>query len=161
MHLLDFRVLASMMMMMYFIHSRRNTVTHSPSLSKSKWGQDVHPRIEPDRQLPSTTRQMDNAMVSLWFWVPFCYPIPILLRGLCSSSYFGPRTCGGGITNVSKSKCVETYDGPAWLLMATLFSAPFQGFARQSGIQVFRLYSSSSPGIGSQWRPMMVPRGDW
>ena len=56
---------------------------------------------------------------------------------------------------------METYDGPAWRLMATPLSAPFQGFARRSGIQVFRLYSSPSPGIGSQWRPMMVPRGDW
>jgi hypothetical protein len=40
---------------------------------------------------------------------------------------------------------METYDGPAWRLMATPLSAPFQGFARQTGIQVFRLYSRPSP----------------
>jgi hypothetical protein len=40
---------------------------------------------------------------------------------------------------------METYDGPAWLLMATPLSAPFQGFARPWGIQVFRLYSRQSP----------------
>jgi hypothetical protein len=37
---------------------------------------------------------------------------------------------------------METYDGPAWRLIAISWSAPFQGFARCSGIQVFRLYSS-------------------
>jgi hypothetical protein len=40
---------------------------------------------------------------------------------------------------------METYDGPAWRLMATPLSAPFQGFARRSRIQVFRLYSGPSP----------------
>jgi hypothetical protein len=45
---------------------------------------------------------------------------------------------------------METYDGPAWRLIATSFvfspkhrgaldRLPFQGFARRSGIQVFRL----------------------
>ena len=51
---------------------------------------------------------------------------------------------------------METYDGPAWRLIATSFvfspkhrgaldCLPFQGFARRSGIQVFRLYSRASP----------------
>ena len=51
---------------------------------------------------------------------------------------------------------METYDGPAWRLISTSFvyspkhrgaldRLPFQGFARRSGIQVFRLYSRPSP----------------
>ena len=62
---------------------------------------------------------------------------------------------------------METYDGPAWRLISTSFvyspkhrgaldRLPFQGFARRSGIQVFRLYSRPSPLTESQWRPMMV-----
>ena len=51
---------------------------------------------------------------------------------------------------------METYDGPAWRLMATTLSAPFQGFARRSGIQVFSLYSTPSPVKKSQSRFLMV-----
>jgi len=51
---------------------------------------------------------------------------------------------------------METYDGPAWRLMATPLSAPFQGFARPCGIQVFRLYSRPSPVTRSQCRSVMV-----
>ena len=49
---------------------------------------------------------------------------------------------------------METYDSPAWRLISTLCvqphrgaldRLPFQGFARRSGIQVFRLYSRASP----------------
>jgi hypothetical protein len=35
-------------------------------------------------------------------------------------------------------------------------NVPFQGFARRSGIQVFRLYSRASPVTESQWRSVMV-----
>ena len=45
---------------------------------------------------------------------------------------------------------METYDGPAWRLIAISWSAPFQRFARRSGIQVFRLYSTPSPVTRSQ-----------
>jgi len=51
---------------------------------------------------------------------------------------------------------MEAYDGPAWRLMATPLSAPFQGFARRSGIQVFRLYCTPSPVTKSQCRFVMV-----
>ena len=60
----------------------------------------------------------------------------IELRGLYSRSYFGPRTCGGGITNV-----IEVRSGRG----RGNVNVPFQGFARQCGIQVFRLYSTPSP----------------
>jgi len=37
-----------------------------------------------------------------WLRFPWLSPIrnSFELRGLCRRSYFGPRTCGGGITNV-------------------------------------------------------------
>ena len=39
-----------------------------------------------------------------WLRFPWLSPIrnSFELRGLCRRSYFGPRTCGRGITNVSK-----------------------------------------------------------
>jgi hypothetical protein len=37
-------------------------------------------------------------------------------------------------------------------------NVPFQGFARQCGIQVFRLYATPSPVTESQWRSVMVTR---
>ena len=60
---------------------------------------------------------------------PWLSPIrnPCELRGLCRRSDFGPRTCGRSINQFF----VEVL--------------PFQGFARRSGIQVFRLYSRPSP----------------
>jgi len=54
--------------------------------------------------------------------------------------------CGGSQSGFPLlTPILETYDGPTWRLMATPLSAPFQGFARRSGIQVFRLYSTPSP----------------
>ena len=90
------------------------------------------------------------------------------LRGLHRRPYFGPRTCGGGKTIFHRSvwgsqsglslltPIMETYDGPAWRLIAISWSAPFQGFARLSGIQVFRLYSTPSPATESQMRSLRI-----
>jgi len=95
------------------------------------------------------------------------------LRGLCRRSCFGPRTCVRGITNSSKHvgalnqgfpfsplQCrhCRTRRGGGWYNAGrggflynspkhrgALDRLPFQGFARRSGIQVFRLYSRLSP----------------
>ena len=46
----------------------------------------------------------DNGHVGVLARFPWLLPIrnSCELRGLCSHSYFGPRTCGGGETNVIK-----------------------------------------------------------
>jgi hypothetical protein len=63
----------------------------------------------------------------------------------------------GGWYNAGRAGLV--YNSPKH--RGALDRLPFQGFARRSGIQVFRLYSRPSPvkDRTGKWRPMMVPRG--
>ena len=77
---------------------------------------------------------------------PWLFPIrnPSELRGLHHRSYFGPRTCGGGTTNVIKVSGVLNQGFPfSPLLRQVQYKCPIS-FARYSGIQVFRLYSRPS-----------------
>ena len=41
------------------------------------------------------------------------YPEPCELRGLCCRSYFGPRTCGRGITNIPKCAGISIRVSPS------------------------------------------------
>jgi hypothetical protein len=77
-------------------------------------------------------------------------------RGRVSEVYHFQSVWGSQSGFPLLTPIMETYDGPAWRLMATLLSAPFQGFARQCGIQVFRFYSTLSPVARSQCRSVMA-----
>jgi hypothetical protein len=78
---------------------------------------------------------------------PWLFPIrnPCELRGLYCRSYFGPRTCGGGITNVIEVGGALNQGFPFSPLLPY-----FRGLRDLEGVT----------SNGSQWRPMMVPRGD-
>ena len=65
---------------------------------------------------------------------PWLFPIlnPYELRGLCSRSHFGPRTCGGGVTNVIEVSGLSIRVSPVFCILYSVICLRGNGVIRRT-----------------------------